>query len=664
MKKEIFYQHNYYDLSRKVKDDTVISLLNNKELLNLIQPYLSTLLDKIYLSITTKDNYTDFETIAKGCEPLNEKIIIILSNCEAFLKVEDQNISSNLFSSAFIKLCRRIFLKDGFNDEKYFIQTQVHEWLEYNLADAVFSDNRFKSFTIIRVLLNQLELLHHFYSSFIENFPAAWLSSEINSWTNNDGNIINILEPLRTYEKDYFIGYVENLDKINKLSRFEYTIESTRFSDYAFFNDEFSFKSSVLIKKDINNWLLFWDNLKWPILQNVAFHYIRNPETILEIIKKVVEQKESVKSDLKVLSFMLLRNLFDGAVKTSENLSFYEDEQRIQSLSKYERHDDIIIEGKRILALWDNELYDNFSTAIHVLSSILSPDEISEWVFSYSTKAESFSKINIYNGIVDVLLKSYDSFYLSKPILFDSKHLSENFNLQKFNFLISKIEKFNDPNNIAEDLINHLVTYLSTDSFYWDYSFSGIYWDTIKSIGRALSYLNNPVLYSKELLSNTIVFHEGWNINHNDYKVDRKESFIICGIIVLLEHPKAFKNKDEKIVFFEFLTNTVLCQTRFVIHNFNSGYLNPLRLLGIAAIKIFSQKQRVHFINQLLSQCDSFELVINILSESSFSLSKKNKLILEKRIKTEFYLYRKLHLQRKMMDMVGLIEKQIEVLLK
>lgn len=664
MKKEAFYEQSYYDLSRIKREVSIISLLNTSKLLELIKPFLKILSDKIYLYITTKEKFTEFEALLKNSETVNQEIKKVLSNNDMFQKIDDPGISANLFSDALIKLSRRVFLDDRYNDEKYILQTQIHEWLEENLAKTITSDDRFKSVETINALFNHLDLLHKFYSSFIDNIPANWITDNIESWTVNDGDFSNILEHLRTFRENYFIDYTENLKKIKDFPKLEYIFESTRFSDYAYFNDEFSFKNTVLLQNNIDAWILFWDNLKLPLLQNIAFHQIRNPETILTIIQRFSKKSQSVKSDEKVLAFLLLRNLFDASLRAFEKLSFYGDDKGIENLSEFEKYVDIINQGKKYLSRWNNDLISIFLSALNASSKILTPTEISEWVFSYSYRKDALSKVNYFNSIIDILLVSYRSYFIATPSLSDTKSLTSQFNLQKFNFIVTNLEKFPDSTKLSEELMNNLITFINSDDFYWDYSFSEPYWITLKNIGKVISLSNSPVEYARKILSKCILFHEGWNVKTFDYKPKRKEIFLFCGIIILFEHPKAFKNVAEKISFFDYLLDLVFLQMRYDFHDFESVYNNPLTLLYFVSSQILTKKKLEYFIKKVILSCDSFQNTIKILQNDTIILSKSNMSLLHKRIKSEFELCHKQLIQKKLNDDVAFLEKQIEKFLK
>jgi len=110
----------------------------------------------------------------------------VLSGNKIYDLVNDYNIKSNLFSITFKKLFERIFKKDGYNGEKYIVQSYVQHWLERNLAILITNDIRFEPIEKQLDLLEYTELLHGFYNQFKISLPQNWIDNQRHAWVNVD----------------------------------------------------------------------------------------------------------------------------------------------------------------------------------------------------------------------------------------------------------------------------------------------------------------------------------------------------------------------------------------------------------------------------------------------------------------------------------------------
>lgn len=659
MKKEIFYKYNYYDIQRREKELKFFELLSNSNLFEIISPSLDLLVDRIFLKVTSDEMTSDFNSLIIRGEDANKKTWDLLSVDPNIQKIDDIHSTSCLFTNAFIKLCNRVFLKDGHNDEKLVIQTQLHEWLEEILAKKITKDNRFKHFQIITNLLDQLELLHKFYSIFVTNIPLSWIEEEPDSWLKHNYSITDMLDYLRPYEKDYFTDYEKEINKNYNLSKWNYTLQATRSSDNFLLNRKVSFVNNVLINKYIDKWLNFWDNLKYPIIQDIPFHYIQNPETICKIFIILNKNKNTLTSDIKVLAYILLKNLFITSLKTSENLFFYNDSERINRLSSYEKNDAILKFGKRIFYLWKRENANNYIKSIESLSGILSYDEISEWFFSYQQTENSAKNNNIRNKEIETISNAYKTIYESANYFDNTEGLESNFNLQKFNYIVSIIDPIEIKSETAEKIIEYISSYINTDGFYWDQSFSPMYWNALKGIGKVLCYTASPIETSFKLIEKYLLKHEGWNVKFSDYKLSQKESFIFCGCTLLLEHNSPFKDKATRNKYYRNIVDLLIKQARYTQSDLNFNYKTPLYLLYLVSNQIMSKNQKEYFDNQLIKNIDNLECLIEIFSSEKFQLSKKSKLILEKRVQNEYGIIRMRMSQTKQIEKLDNIEKSL-----
>ena len=238
----------------------------------------------------------------------------------------EQKLSEFVFN----KFLRRIFKKDGHNNETHIIQDYIHSWLERKLALCIVQDSRFSSLEVIKSLLDKTELLHSFYIDLVENIPNDWILNKKEEWVKISVSPEKLIDSMRMFDKAYLDNYINLIQLQSKENLWNFVQEATSNSDYMMLDDEFSFISSILIKKDIALWIEFWDNLKLPIIQDCVFHSFFNfkPQQYLQLASKLIDEKTVVKCDLKVLLFIVAQNYFEASYKLTERFSIYEDSER------------------------------------------------------------------------------------------------------------------------------------------------------------------------------------------------------------------------------------------------------------------------------------------------------------------------------------------------
>lgn len=655
------YTQNYYNLKRRAEEDDFIDELNRTNIPDLALPTLQNVLDRLYEEINDVVGSKSPLAFSRNEVGLNRKLEETLSKNKLYEAVKDNKITSNLFSNALLKLNNRLFEKNGVNDEGYLLQSYISYWLENNLAKALIKDVRFKSYVAITKVLYQAELLHHFYDALKDTIPYSWIDGEREAWTGVKQDQKNILDSIRSFDKEYFLGYEAQLVKYQAYSSWKYIYESTRFSDHAMFNDEYAFKNRVLLERSVALWVKFWDNLKLPILQDIPFIYIENPSYIKDISRELVKRKDSINTNPKHLAFILLNNLFENVLRVQENLSFYIDSEKISALSQFERHDKILTKGAELYALWEDEKITIYSQTFQSLLEIVSIDEMSEWVFTYSHRSTIRGDYDAaYNTEVDRLVTAFNPYIGRDTFESQIQHIDNNFNLRKFDFLAKQIDGENNK-AYAEILLNSLTKYVRTDSFYWDGTFSSTYWPTLKSIGRLISLLSDPVAMSKSMINDFKVIHEGWNIAKIDYRLTQAESFIYCGNILLLEHESVFTESTLRDEYFNYLLKVIISQTRFNISKINNDYTLPLYLLGLVVNQMYPELKNFYELS-LIEDLDDLNTIVAILSNDNYELSQDSEKLLRARVEIEFNLKKRQFMQRGQSEEIVKLENGIKKL--
>ena len=327
IEENLFYTHHYYRLRQVWEQNDFLEKLDQADLVEMILPTLLLLSERIFLLISKGEEFKEFGSIVPEENTINARLWESLSKEDRYSNSKTKDIIDNIFTKAIFSLCERIFFKNHIEDSTNSLQPLVRIWLEDNLAKTISRDNRFKSYSLIRQLMRQTEMLHVFYDSFIRVIPDAWIEDEAQLWTEvsqNPNDLLDIISS-RTFSDKYFVGFSEKLQKYQSYSSLNYIVEATRYSDQAMFNEEYAFKNEVLLQKRIGLWMDFWDKLKLPFIQDVALNNIKTPQDVIKIIEQLIVQKHSLKTQVNYLSLILLRKLYTNLLEVRQNLSFYED---------------------------------------------------------------------------------------------------------------------------------------------------------------------------------------------------------------------------------------------------------------------------------------------------------------------------------------------------
>ncbi|PKP03592.1 MAG: hypothetical protein CVU11_07550 [Bacteroidetes bacterium HGW-Bacteroidetes-6] len=653
MNKELFYKYDFYVLEQKFPELNFIELLETNISLNKsVEPFIRNVTDLLYTSIKQSKNIEVAGIILPNIE---EDLKRFLENEPHYISYKsylesEQNLSEFVFN----KFLRRIFKKDGYNDESHVIQNYVHSWLEKKLALNIVQDLRFSSLDVLKSLLEKTEILHSFYVDLVENFPKKWVLNKRKEWVDINVSPEHILDSIRMYRREYLDSYTNLLQTQSKDNLWEYVQETTRNSEYTMLNHEYSFISSVLIRTDISLWIEFWDNLKFPIIQDCVFNSSFNfkPQLYLQLLSNLIDDRTVVKSELKVLLFIVVQNYFEASNKLTEQFSNYENSE-----IKNERNELIFQLGIEQQKEWLEEKKRNYENIIQSLTKKLTSSEIEDWIFSYRPRInhQQFKPNEIYNSEIKLLTETYKE----KAIEFLSSDL-HSFNLQKFNFYIEVIRDKEDK-KFTSALLEAITGHISSDKFFWDRTYTEPYWSALKGIGFIISQLDNPIQTAKELINKFKTIHQGWKPSKVDFSSLVKESFICSGIALLFENESAFKDKNEKQLFFKELVNHILTQDRFSHIDNSEYYQMPLHLLFLVANQIFTDVKE-YYEQEVIDNFDNLYSLLTILSSDKNPISEKSKSLLKTRLDRELLLEKGQYGNRNQKDKVQELEKMIETL--
>ena len=655
-KDENYFFSTYQQLVANKNREFLLALSGNSSLNQLVKPFLRQVAAHLWRA-TKGSQFTDFSILKY--QKLNEKFLQLTMASNLDKKYKQYPEWKNALNDGATKFLRRLFLMDGYNDEKYIFQSDIQEWLSDSLALVIVEDKRFEPIGIIKKVLFQTSMLNGFYRNFLLNIPNSWVTENVDQWISIDNDESFFSNAVYKFSKNYFDNYEQNWQKVIDKDQYKSIQKATEYSEYGHLSEEYGFRNFTLFHKDKNFWLLFWDNLTLPLLQEMALRTVSTVYDIIHVGKLLSNLNPKLRSSRKQLAFLLLKNYFEKSHKISQNLAFYLSEENWPSKTAYDRDDDILAKGKLQAAMWEKERKKNYELLFTHLKPILGYSGLMDWLFSYKYRASgSHYYMEIYNLELEIAKAAYDECFENEAssILED---IGTNINLQKFNFIASNYSTI-ITHEVAENLLTKLSEFIKQKEFYWEMSLSLASFPAIRSIGVILSKCNRPELRAWTLLKSFNVYFEGWNLN-DDYKGVNREVFICCGVILLVEHSEAFESEESKSEFIKKTLNHLIVQTRFA--DYKESYYNVAFMLLNLVVNQVLPADKLYFEKALIDKLDNLVDVLNILSFEKYQLESEAKTLLQERVDREMiFLKRKMN-QINQINEIARLEKIIDNLL-
>lgn len=659
MEQHIFYTTDYYRILNNLEKERVFKILDSStDLINEAKSVMAILRDELYSMLIPDNSIRTSSLYDQDFDKIDLLTKVLLEHDPALISAQDQNTSSNLFTIPFKKVLDKIFKRDGLNDLKDLILEHVENWIEGKLAEAISEDERFKGPGTLIKVLSKNELLDNFYWPLVNSIPQIWVNENIEEWTSINEPPENLLDHIRTFDKEYFQAYQQILNKEYPNS-WEKFYETTRFSDHGMLNENISFKSSVILKNDIDAFILLLDNLNLPILQNMLFSYGMSVNQIISIAEHLIKASD-IKSEKTLLAYILLEGLVHSIGHTDEKLATYLDDNFIESMSHHQKNEHLISLGKMAADAWQAERKSSIQNILKLLKQILSISEIEKWVFRHVTQDGKSVRDSQHNSLVDNIRNEFK--ILITPLLpkDQSDFIADGFSLQKFDFLIND-SGLTFSNEDIEALLSHLKKLIEQTDFFWPNNFKSPYWKYLNAFGILLSLTIRPVDYAKEFIAEYLIVKEGWLAKYIDGNASYKETFVLCGSILLLEHDEAFSSESERQHYFKFILSLIIKQMRFTNHDLGN-YMIPMVLLQLIAEQ-FLESEKEYFYEQTFSQLDDI-VEVSRLYIGAKEISKTNLDLLDKRVEREIPLKKRLFDQKKQKELGTILLKAIDKLEK
>jgi hypothetical protein len=446
--------------------------------------------------------------------------------------------------------------------------------------------------------------------------------------------------------KEYLQLFEETID----FTSLKHLKALTEGNEYISLRNDRYFDLSLLEALDAGEWLILMDKLRYPIVQDHAFIFIRSLDFYDQLTAALVDPGFIPTTPKTVLLFIILKNYLEFVFNIGYEISNYESGRAYYDHPNLNQIQALAVEIK---TQWLNETLSGSFRKI--IGAVLPGEKLDndlglllfEW-FSEQLPEEYPQFVQpIRNDSIkamDKVFKELISQHISNSVFLLKNVPIDVYNWKYFDLLSSTDFAEHNEDNICEGIIKKHLDYLRSSKFKWNNA--NIFNDYFINQAYHFSYLllvyPNVYDYWLDLYDEFKIYHEGWNYNvGSDYIQFRKECYIFCtGIgIAFLLFTKG--RKDEAKTIIEAIFPMILSQIR-QNKRYTQFYLTPTCFV-IEYYKQFDTFRLSAIILILIEKIDSIKLLLNILGdiitpEAAANLPVTTRGLVLSRVESDFFI--------------------------
>lgn len=388
--------------------------------------------------------------------------------------------------------------------------------------------------------------------------------------------------------------------------------------------------SRQLIEKGkIALWTDFIQKMKFPVLQNELLFALDDSCMCERVVGCVLEKVHEDKK-VKVLLALLRKRWYQCLIDNNKNL--------IDAVKLNGAND----EEKKLIGNcskeWILSLAEKLNVYIGYMLKAFSASDFSKWCLKKklldSSRQTTQSEANnrIVNTLWDCLLQIVDWHQL-------------NTSNGDYRFVLFCVSCYLKEKNIDKNQLNKYASEMGIaierEDFSWNMSLDESTLSDIRKWNKLIMKLDKG--YPQHLLQNNLIIWEGYNATSLDknYKAQRRESFVMTTLALMLENNEYFSNLDEKKKFFMFLAQTILKQKHCCTFDSETiqYYYLPLFVLELVAKQVFNEIQEWYH-HELLENIDDFRTILRLFTDAGSSLTESERTMLSYRKQKEWAIIR------------------------
>lgn len=376
-------------------------------------------------------------------------------------------------------------------------------------------------------------------------------------------------------------------------------------------------------------WTDLIQKMECPVLQNELLFVLDDSSMCDRIVGYILEEVHDDDKD-KVLLALLRKRWFQCFIDNSKNI--------IDAVKSNRASD----EEKKLIGdcynEWNQSLAKNLNVYIEYMLKAFSASDFSKWCLkktlldSSRQTTQMEANNNVVNTLWDCLLQMVDWHQL------DTSN-------GDYRFVLFCVSCYLKEKNIDEEQLekyaSEMEVAIEREDFSWNMSLDESTQADIRKWNKLIMMLSKE--YPQRLLQNNLIIWEGYNATPLDkiYKAQRRESFVMTTLALLMENNEYFSNLDEKKNFFMFLAQTILKQNHSCIFDRETiqYYYLPLFVLELVANQVFKEMQEWYH-HELLEKIDDIRTLLRFFTDAGSSLTENERTLLSYRKQKEWAIIR------------------------
>jgi hypothetical protein len=363
------------------------------------------------------------------------------------------------------------------------------------------------------------------------------------------------LELVRTWghlrDSKYWDGFDENCNhnKTISVDIWEYVELSNDLNNEFELGDKLKFKSDLLMKYDINEWVLWVLQLPLIQIKKAAISEVQSLHKVEEIIAILLSLEKYDNAETEELLSLTIQHTIDLWKRINSNLEHFSNNRWVYSEEDRIYYD----EGKKQLEIWKKEELPRRARLLADSLSInkdISGKNMAVFMARHLSvnNDKDFVILKLREAIINSLLNSN----ISIKEIFDSINKVR---ITKKTFINSLILFF-EYDDLEVETENYIINkcwdfYLNllNDKFYWDTSLNESKDDTalLWLIAGILSKFESPKIKLDEILSSVYAISEGWNYDIDKY-YSSMNKVVHCLIVGGMSAEWIYIDKNDKVL--------------------------------------------------------------------------------------------------------------------
>lgn len=410
-------------------------------------------------------------------------------------------------------------------------------------------------------------------------------------------------------------NYLAHIAKLSTSSPLKYVQDSTWESDQVHLTGNLNLQSWLLHKAGLPHWVRFLDSLRFPILQDHLFLFIKDFEDYLGIVHAIVNAEDLITPKAYLL-IIALENYFECCNRSLSALDGISEER----MSSVENQKPYILEAQ---ALKEKIIKETIPTSFNAILNFTQPSSaidgqfiaIYDWMNSHGKLYLYLQHHQSQADLIDLLNDLYEA--KLKENKADYKSIVDSLKPNQINWeCLRKLVGFALSNSSDIDLRDKIyekyVAFIAKPDFFYNLSHTEfrVAINDAYHFSQLISSYETPFEKWSSLYAANHTFCQGWVTNIWGKSQSYKEAYLLCvGAGIAYWH---FANEQSGAgeTIMEKVLSTVISQLRSRLeHSGSAEYSGALKFIAIVVGR-FCTKESDNFVLTITDGIDSLKLIL------------------------------------------------------